>query len=808
MNRDNIIRKALAAALAFTLPGAQAARALEGTGDALGRVTSVAGSSEKFNEYRDVRQGLFLDEFGLSAEGTAGYLEFSAQEGGRSSERYTLEGGRRGKLKAVMSFDRTPHNFSSGRYIHSGMGTDVLGLSPAIQAGLQAVEQTRNERDDGGSTQSTTDFTGEDASQRAIVRDLIANTDEKSFGLERRKGALALEFSPTERLKAWLKASEERRAGSRQMGSGSYERYAQTAAATNGDGGHTSDMFMVHGMGLAEPVDYRTTALTAGFGYYDRKASADVEYTLSEFKDELVSLTWANPFRSTDATATNATDVANNAYNRARYAKGRLALPPSHRAHDVSATGSVELPLDGRLTASVGYGSVSNRTDLLPFTSNTAIAGVGGAPANVASEAALPTSRFGGEVKTLSQSFLLSLKPVERLALKAKYRNYDYNNRSPELNFGGYAAFGESYWRTVKNDKNDAVRNDVVSFNRQTAELGADYEVLDSLDVGAETFWDRWGYKGNRVGATDEVGAGANAALHLGHALKAHGKYRWAHRSVENYLPGPRIGNPEAEGLANFNWADRLRNRVDAGLTAELEPGYSAGVAGVYQKDDLGRGERFGYKKMELKGVTLDFTAAPSDSFDLSLTLGKEERVGDIQNGAKDDAFNNTATALDDTWSGNNFNPLNYWNTEVVDKTDTVALEASWRPADRWSFSGGYSLSYGRTTYNTTNPNSAAAMSAGYANGAKLGNAVAEHWPTVTSRLHELRAGGSYRLSEHVTFGLDYAFAKYMLNDFANVGEYGSAGSSGENATRFVLTGADKYDYTAHVVGARVAMRF
>lgn len=806
MKSDSMTRRGLAAALAFLLPGAQAARAVEASAEAVGRQTSVAGSSEKFNEYRDVREGLFLDDLRLGASGETYFLEFEAREGGRDSEGYSLEGGRPGKFKASASYDRTPHNFSRGRHILSGLGTDYQGISSAVQAQLQANEQTRNERDAVTAT-STVDQTGEDAVQHGIIRDLIANTDEKTFRIERRRSRAALEYNVTDRVRAWVKASDERRSGARQMGTGSYERYAQTAAAINGDGGHTSDMFVVHGMAVGEPIDYRTTALNLGAGYYDRKFSGDLEYTLSEFKDDLDSLTWANPFRSTDATATDANDVAANSYNRARYAKGRLALPPSHRAHDVAASASMELPLEGRLTGAFGYGAVTQDASLLPYTANTAIAGVGGAPANVTSAAALPVSSFGGEVRTLSSSLLLALRPAERLAVKAKYRNYNYDNRSPQVTFAGYAAFGESYWRAVKNDKNEAVRNVAVSYNRQTAEAGADYEVFGPLSVGGETFWDRWSYRNNRTGATDEVGLGGGAELHLGHALKAHGKYRWAHRAGENYLAGNRAGNPEAVGLVNFNWADRVRNRFDGGLTSTPADGVTLGLSGLYQNDDLGGEERFGYKRMEVKGVTFDASVAPTDALEVSLTLGKEERFGKIQNGAKDDAFNNTATALDDNWANNAFNPLNYWNTEIVDKVDTVALDASWRPGEKWSFSGGYSLSYGRTAYNTTNPNGADAVAAGYAQGTKLANGAAQDWPTVTSRLHELRLGGAYKLTQNVSFGLNYAFAKYMLSDFANVPEYG-AGSSGENGTRFVLSGANRYDYTAHVVGAKVAMRF
>jgi MtrB/PioB family decaheme-associated outer membrane protein len=817
MNLNTMTRGGLASLMALLLPGAQAARAVELAGTAGFRATGLSGSQEKFNEYRDVRDGLFIEDLRATA-GEDYILEFEAQGAGFSTDgtllrgdRYTLEGGRPGKLKWGASFDRTPHNFSRGRYIHSGMGTGTLGVSAGLQAGMQANEQTRNERDAGG-TGSTLDTTGEDATQQGLMRNLLANTDEKVFSLERKTAAATLDYNVTERVKTWVKASQERRDGVRQLGTGSYERYVQGATnpAAAAAPTHTEDQFVVLGQAVAEPVAYKTTRLNVGAGYYDRKLSGDFEYTLTDFRDDYDALTWANPFRNTDAAATNATDGAANNYNRARFAQGRLALPPSHRSHDVAASGSVELPLHGRLTAAAGFGTVTQDADFLPFTSNSAIAGAagGGGPADVTSVTALPTRRFDGKVRTLSTSLALALKPLEGLSTKLKYRNYAYDNRSPEVGFSGYSAFGESYWRTVKNDKNEAVRNTVVSYNRQTAEAGAEYELFGPLSVGAETFWDRWDYRNNRVKATDEVGVGGSAELDLTHLLKAHGKYRWAHRAVEDYRSGSRAGNPEAYGLANFNWADRVRNRFDAGLRAEMTDTVFVGLSGLYQDDALGRDERFGYKNMEVKGVTFDVTAAPTESFDLSLTVGTEERVGKIQNAAKDDAFDDTTTSFDDAWAKDNFSPLNYWNTEIKDKTDTVTLDATWRASEKWEFGGGYSLSYGRTSYFTSNPNSAEAIAAGDASGVQLLNALAKDWPTMTSRLHEVRVGATYKLRKDVSFGLDYAFANYMLSDFANVGEYVSGTNAGENATRFVLTGADKYGYTAHVVGAKVRMRF
>lgn len=69
---------------------------------------------------------------------------------------------------------------------------------------------------------------------------------------------------------------------------------------------------------------------------------------------------WDNPFRITDATAPNASDVAaapgDNGFNRGRFAKGQLSLLPDSQSHDVTASFSLDLPHRSRFTGTVGYG--------------------------------------------------------------------------------------------------------------------------------------------------------------------------------------------------------------------------------------------------------------------------------------------------------------------------------------------------------------------------------------------------------------------------------------------------------------------
>lgn len=813
----NHIRAGLAVLLAFAVPGAQAASSLELAGskavcsglfDTGAQYVEVDGSNEKFTEYRDVRSGLQVDQVGVSVQGSEKpyFFDFEArnvvsglQTPASRDASYKVSAGRYGKYKFSVELDRTPHNFGRGRLLLNGAGTGTLGIADNVQTLLQASEQTRQER----GALALPDTTGEDAVQQGIVRGLVDSSNYTIFRLDREKGSLAGEFDLGWDAKTWVKFSEENRKGFRQMGSGTYERYAQGAGLA-----HTEDQFVAEGFEIAEPIDYRTQVMNAGVGVYKKAWSADLEYTFTEFTQRLRSLVWDNPFRATDATAVNNVGVANNAFERGRYNRGQLALPPTSQSHEVAASGSVELPLHSRLTGAVGLGLTEQSNLLLPYTLNSALATVGGAPQNVTDPSSLPFQRFTGAVRNLTGSLVLNSRPLERLKTALKYRYYNYDNRTDRVIFPGYAAYGESFWRTTKNDTattDAAVVNEAASWNRNTVELSADVEVLEPLTVDASVFADRWDYKDVRVEKTDEYGAAAGFGYHVGHLAKVHGGLKYARRAATGYRYGNRAENPEAVGLYNFNWSDRVRKKASLGVSVSPLETLSFGVDGAYQGDDYSVA-RFGITDVDSAVVGFDATYEPSDALAVSVEYSRELRRTKMQNGAKDDAFN-SGSALDDAINSDNFNPLNYWNDTITENVDTIGLNATVRPTEKVDLSAGYEFSFTKMDFAATNPNGAEAAANGFGNGAKLGNAVARQWPSVVSRMHEVRLNAGYKLMKDLTVGGNYLFSRYSLNDFANIGSY-AANVSPENTTKYVWTGANDFNYTAHVIGTYVAYRF
>jgi MtrB/PioB family decaheme-associated outer membrane protein len=769
---------------------------------------NVNGSSEKFEEYRDVKNGFLVNDAAvrLEQDSTHFFLDVMIKNPVQENEFYSVTGGKHGRYKYNLFYDSIPHNFTGGALLFNGAGTNRLFIADNVQNSLQAVEQTRPER--GGNP--LVDTTGEDNAAQTIVRGLYAEADPVTFRLKREKAGFSFEYHFTDDIKAFTRVTNEKRTGARVITAGTYERFAQGAGL-----GHTADLFVVSGADLAEPIDFRTTTVSLGAGIFKKSWLADFEYSFTDFNNRNAALIWDNPFRITDNTATNAAGAAaaagDNGFDRGRFARGQLSLSPDSKAHDFTVSGAVDLPRRSKFSGSVSYGWITQDSPFLPYTLNSAINNLAfaGAPGalgiDVTNPAHLPQGSLNGEVKTLVQSYSLTSRPIKPLKATLKYRYYDYKNESDEIRFPGYAGFGESYWRLFKNDvtgANDApVVNEPLSFTRQNADLSLDYHAAKPLTLLFEAGWEGWDREKLRIDSTTEYSAGAGFLYKAANNASLKAFYKFAKRSVDGYKTGDTAANPEAVGLVNFDWADRVRHKADARFQYDPVETLSLGISGQYRKDTLAEDSRFGLKKVEDVAGALDVAYTPSERLTLFLNYAREYRKSRMNSGAKDDAFDLASTTDNEALLFGNFNPANYWNSDSKETTDTVGVGAKLQIVPgKLTLDTSYNLSYSKAEFGTSNPNSDLAIANGFAAGAKLANAVAQPWPTVVNRLHEIKANLAYKWFASLTVGVGYLFEWYKLDDFAwdNLSNY-MAGVSAENSTKFVFADATYKQYEAHV---------
>jgi hypothetical protein len=77
----------------------------------------IKGNRAKFNEYRDVRDGVH-SHIGLHHDAEKTYLDFRADDIGHRDQRYELGGGGWGSYSYSLGYDEIPHNFTLSTTLH------------------------------------------------------------------------------------------------------------------------------------------------------------------------------------------------------------------------------------------------------------------------------------------------------------------------------------------------------------------------------------------------------------------------------------------------------------------------------------------------------------------------------------------------------------------------------------------------------------------------------------------------------------------------------------------------------------------
>ena len=93
---------------------------------ATGKLTSVGGSKAKFNEYRDIRDGVYGD-VNLKYDYEKYYMNAEAHDIGYDTQRYNVEGGMWGDVRFKVNYDELPHNMTyDAKTFYSGAGSTNL----------------------------------------------------------------------------------------------------------------------------------------------------------------------------------------------------------------------------------------------------------------------------------------------------------------------------------------------------------------------------------------------------------------------------------------------------------------------------------------------------------------------------------------------------------------------------------------------------------------------------------------------------------------------------------------------------------
>ena len=237
-----------------------------------GLLADVEGSDAKFNEYRDIRDGLY-GRFHLMYDADY-FVGLRASDIGYDTQSYGLEGGKWGSFNYHLFYYEIPHNFTFGaKSFYSGIGTDTLTY-PVHPPSTDV------------STWSDFDY----------------SVERKRYG-----GGIKLDM---------IKPFYIDVSFSREDSDG----IKATGAAGTSPGGIAIE--------LPEPIDYTTDTLKLEAGYAKKPLFVSVSYLYGRFENENENLRFRNPATENTASATDVRTLPpdNNYYKLSLQAGVKLPL--------------------------------------------------------------------------------------------------------------------------------------------------------------------------------------------------------------------------------------------------------------------------------------------------------------------------------------------------------------------------------------------------------------------------------------------------------------------------------------------------
>ncbi|MEW6206922.1 MAG: MtrB/PioB family decaheme-associated outer membrane protein [Acidobacteriota bacterium] len=726
-----------------------------------GQFTNIDGERpSKFEATRRVKEGFLFRRFRISSnpEDSPWFFRLVGRNPSEKDQHYFLDMGKYERFRTTIEWNGSPYVYSNGsRSLFTASGPGVYTIPDAVQNSLQNTL---------------------DVNLPAAVQALLADAPLATLRVQRETLRINQKFNVTDKWSVRFRLLDEKRYGSRPLGNGSYERV----------GTPFGDTFRALAVELPEPVDYRSDQFTLGTSYVEKKWAINFDYTYSQFRNRIDTLLFDNPFRVTDAQA----NPPSGGVGRLRYARGLYDLAPNNSSHSFLISGFVDLPFNSRWASALGWSFWRQDDPFVPFTTNTAITAAN-LPAGVKPTdlAALPEPSLDGKIDTFTQDHLFTTRVTDSLRVNLHYRYYDYDNLTPVIEWPGYAAFNESFWRTfivslptLPAPTPVPIENEPNSFLKQTATSEVVWTIAKPVTWKIEYEFEAWNRAHRQLGRSNEHSIGTTLSLKPIDHVSAKINYRYSDR-----LPGfYDSGLKEFFLLRMFDQARRIRHDADVQFQVRATP--RLGISGTlgYWSDDYDQ-HYLGLVKYIQGYGSVEMLYNPIDTATIYANYSREQVRSNLQSVSK------TAAP---------FNLNNRWDRQSGDVVDSFGVGVTaYTYGDRLALDCHYAFSLASNRVKTFNPFPVVPTD--------LLNAQASDWPRVESRFHELNLDASYQLNRNWGIGARYIYEPYRLDDYSwnGLAPYPIAQLPTENdGKRFLLLDSRYSSYDAHVFGVYLRFTF
>lgn len=713
-------------------------------------------ASAKFDEYRDIHTGVFLENLRLRVFSPDGlyYGWLAGSKWGRQDQEYSLGAGRIGLWEASFGWDQTPHVFSrdTARILAQDVGRSVFVL-PTPRPNLQAY--------DGG---------------RVIDQ----------VGVLWQTARLSLFLTPSTE---WEIKSEYTRI--HKEGTRALDITYQTPMNNFAE--------------YLEPIRQLIHDFRIGATYAQDNWQVKFGYVFSMFQNFRNSVTGDNPcYNLGDLGLTGlpavpphpqpsgcAVDgdpgvppVVSNSALAGAEASGKVSLAPNNMAHTVTIAGGISLPMRTRVNANLSYSVRLQNDQFLPHTVIPYIAGEPGL--------ALPDKSLDGVTGVFLANLFASSRPMPPLTLSFKYRIFNLHDMGNSPIFpcsveSDGNMFCDAGGGTPGGIPRQAKRRE---YTKQNAEVDGRWRFgpLASLTLGLG--WEGWDRNSTwNVYHTDEPFGKAVFGMNPADWLLAQVTYRASFKRNSNYNPYPtHIATDQSQLERKLDVAERNRQQVDMLAQVMATDTFSVATIGSWRADDfvdspLGTQQSVGWS------AGVDISWRPTERFSLS--------AGYVHEWNFTKQLQNTISPSQQPFPPN---PSYLWLSDNADTIDTYRLNLNAVLVPK-TLDLGFGFSYAEAvgSIRTRNVNPPPKGGAGNVDR----SATAQRLPTFEDELLRIDLGLTYYFWKGWSAKLSYALESWHKKDFRT-----DTLNPFTNNITSVFLGEDYKNYTANIVAVTLGYRF
>jgi MtrB/PioB family decaheme-associated outer membrane protein len=697
------------------------------------RGNSIDGDPARFQRFRDERDGAYVPMFRFANETETSFFHAEANNVGYRDQRFAANYENIGKLKLDFEWNQIPLYISSDtRSLYTDNGNGVLSINQGARQSIQGA--------------------GLSNSPAAYAALSNALNQARQFDLRSRRdvGALNLTYTLNRDVDLKFNVKNTNRTGHNLMSFG-----FGTSPGLNPS------------VEVGVPTDDRTTNVNGMLEFANKRGMFSVGFAGSSYNNNIPVVQFDNPLRATDAPGGS---------NVGGPASGRVPMWPTNSAFSLNLNGSYKLPVRSRASATISIGRWNQNEALIAPTSNTAL---------VAPPLERPSAEAKADIVSMVYNFVS--RPSEYIWLNAKYRYYDYANKTALFEMP--ALVGD--W--AFNPATAAIwENEPSSMQRRTFDVDASFTPYQYVALGVGLTREDADRTHRIFENTAENSYRVSVDSTGNQYVTLRAKYEHSRRTGSGFEEALLEEVGEQPDTRHFDIADRDRDRATAIFTVTPIAQFDINASVSTGKDDY-RNTGFGLRDNKNNSWSLGFDLLPVETVSFGMNYGFEKYTA-LQ-------YSRTANPINVATGDFTFNdPTRDWWDDQNDKVKTVSASLDFlRTIPKTDIRISYDLSDGKATYvYSLKPEQNV-----------FTTVPLSQLPTLKNRLTDGRIDVGYFVRQNIALGVGYWYEAYKVDDFAlNSSTTGQLNPTNVSTGAFASTIYSGYlyrNYTAHTAFLRMS---